>query len=175
MSKEKKRQRTVDSLKNRDCTIIRAWLTLPITLASIYFSTCCWFGFNSKCVVGFVSGQGRPCLSSRMYKWTLWPPGPSLLSHSLSKSIHSKFTPSSTDTTPVCWGIQGHQRGAQGLDRDVVYLHGCGCEDPSAIHGDGRRLPGHWETWQGRKENFPINLGNWYKLCCDSIQSAFLF
>ena len=63
----------------------------------------------------------------------------------------------------------------QGLNGVVVYLHSRGYEDPGAVQDDDRRLPGPRETWQGRKEKFPINSGNWYKLCCHTIQSAFLF
>lgn len=64
---------------------------------------------------------------------------------------------------------------ALGRDRVVVYLYRCGRKDPRAVQDDGRRLPGPRETRQGREEKFPINSGNWYKLCSHTIQSPFLF
>lgn len=89
-------------------------------------------------------------------------------------SVHAKFAPSSADATPLKHNALAEifrdtgeaVRGRAGV---VVYLHPC------AVHADGRRLPGPRKTQRGRKEKFPINSGNWYKLCHHTIQSPFLF
>ena len=89
-------------------------------------------------------------------------------------SVHAKFAPSSTDATPLKYNVLAEicrdtGEAGRGRARVVVYLQ------PGAVHDDGRRLPGPRKTQPGRKEKFPINSGNWYKLCHHTIQSQFLF
>lgn len=123
--------------------------------------------------VGSSSGGGpQPCLSGHTYK--TYCPGQRPRPRRPPTRVHAKFAPSSADATPL-----KHNALAE-IFRDtgeavrcragvVVYLHPC------AVRDDGRRLPGPRKTQRGRKEKFPINSGNWYKLCHHTIQSPFLF
>lgn len=128
----------------------------------------CWLYLRRKTAMFVQSRLQTNCLAS------------SLALVALQKSVHAKFTPSSTDVAPLKNNMfaeifRDTTAVALGQDRAVVHLYRCGHRDPRVIHVGGRWLPGPRETRQGREKKFPINSGNWYKLCCHTIQSPFLF
>lgn len=68
--------------------------------------------------------------------------------------------------------LMPHLWKATHLEWYLVYFHRRGCRDPTSSTTAVRGCRRPWK--HGRKKKFPINSGNWYKLCCFTIQSPLL-